>query len=692
MKNGVPNAQTEPRTMSGRINELYCRWGPSSLLFTLACMAWLVWRVGTNPTRIGYPCQRIALAQIVLYFSSIAIPLVAIAPNALRYVRNNEYLKIAAIVLVVASLIVGLRSYESHRETQLRAMGSGTIALPSAAKSLSAGHPDQVQGLLSSGFPLAPNGLEAVVSVSYDPAIDYGGTAPYDPEVNPAYGFVWDTVERLGLGNSTSPLDELIEPGDKVLIKPNWVDYGPAVYTRPEVVRPLIDMAIAAGANQVYVGDGGVGVPKTNSVMDEAGYSDMLSELDSRHPAIALSTANLNVLSEGWHWVYLGGNSSFAGSGHSHWDLSSDGEVTLFDRTYRRTADPQGVNPNGNTTGWYAVNDAVLDADVIINMPKMKTHQSMISTLAIKNLVGCTLGSTFNEDLEDSGDRIAHCHIDKEENFFNNDIFWRAITDMNKVILYADEEGVLQPTQQRKYLNVIDGIEAMEKSQHHLYGGKGVPYYRHVVLASVDPVAADVVGCRLMGYDFNIIPVASNAASDPVHPIGTNDPQRIAIIGEDLDSRFNHVFQFNPDWEDHAGSLPITDFSPPTIASFDREGGNVTANVSGAVAAYALYQENGTRSLKKMNRDGDTYSVSLPDPASPFRIVAQDEYLNSVNTARPCDANGDGDVNVVDWVRVKRIILGLDSWIHLGADADDDGDVDVSDWVEVKKSILALGT
>jgi len=284
--------------------------------------------------------------------------------------------------------------------------------------------------------------------------------------------------------------------------------------------------------------------------------------------------------------------------------------------------------------GWYAVNDKVLDADVIINVPKMKTHNLMINTLAMKNLVGLTLRNTYDEEASDCMPRIAHCITGSTGNdfYFNNDIFWRAVSDMNKVVLYADKQGNLQTTQQRKYLNVIDGIQAMEKSENYGYGGDGLPYDRHVVLASVDPVAVDAVASRVMGYDFNYVPVVGNAASDILHPIGINNPGKIAILGEEIDSRLNHVFVFNDAWKGYAGSLAVTDFVPPTINTVTRQGNTVTANISGGSTAYIIYQIDDTDSILEMDKDLDTYSAVLPSTVSQCLIRAQDEYFNTTST------------------------------------------------------------
>jgi uncharacterized protein (DUF362 family) len=649
------------------ITKLYYKWGHNSFLFTLACLAWFLWRVGTKPTRISYPCQRIALTQIAFFFSSTTIALPSICFQCIQRIRKRQYVKLLGILLLVVLVIGGPIFYKNYRENQLRIAGSGTIPASSVVASSLVNRMGSKADAQSNGFPTTIGMGDPVVSFNYDPSMSYGGTPPYDPEDNPAYNFVWQTVENLGLGSSSNPLDDLIDDGNTVLIKPNWVDFCTAdyaVYTRPEVVRPLIDMAIAAGATTIYVGDGGADSAATNNVINNAGYSQMVSQLASSHPGITIQTVNLISLSYGWHWISLGDNSSFAGSNYTHYDLGAAG-ATLYNHQHYQTADPQGVNPNGQTLGWYAVNDRILDADVIINVPKMKTHQTMIATLSIKNLVGCTQGCTYNEQASDCQPRIPHHKTSGQDYYFGNDIFWRAILDMNKIILYSDQNGVLQPTQQRKYLTVIDGIQAMEKSQHHSYGGGGVRYDRHVVLASVDPVAADAVGCRIMGYDYSIIPSIVNADSDTVHPVGTNDPENIAIVGSEIDSTFNHVFQFNPAWAGGAGSLAITDFTPPTINAISRQDNTVTANISGGLVAYILYQVDGENNIEKMTKDGNFYSITVPGTVSEYQILAQDEHFNTANSAsKPADYDWES-YSDLDHTTVENSFSGTTNHVYM---------------------------
>ena len=85
---------------------------------------------------------------------------------------------------------------------------------------------------------------------------------------------------------------------------------------------------------------------------------------------------------------------------------------------------------------------------------------------------------------------------------------------------------------------------------------------------------------------------------------------------------------------------------------------------------------------------GQPSAIGLSESAN-YRLGSGYWYGISVTTCIPGDANGDGVVNVLDLVKVKRIILGLDP-PTCGADANLDGTVNVFDLVKVKRIILGL--
>lgn len=106
--------------------------------------------------------------------------------------------------------------------------------------------------------------------------------------------------------------------------------------------------------------------------------------------------------------------------------------------------------------------EVLLDADVFINMPTLKTHALTYFTGAIKNLWGCV--PRF--------DRIAlHHSLDQ---------------------LLVDLNGILKPR-----LCVMDGIVGMEGRGPT----NGRPRRLDLVLASRDPVALDATAMRLVGLD-----------------------------------------------------------------------------------------------------------------------------------------------------------------------------------------------
>ena len=46
-----------------------------------------------------------------------------------------------------------------------------------------------------------------------------------------------------------------------------------------------------------------------------------------------------------------------------------------------------------------------------------------------------------------------------------NDTIWRAVVDLNKILLYADGEGVMRDTPQRRYYAIVDGVVAGEGTE-----------------------------------------------------------------------------------------------------------------------------------------------------------------------------------------------------------------------------------
>ncbi|MFC1671203.1 DUF362 domain-containing protein [Spirochaetota bacterium] len=119
----------------------------------------------------------------------------------------------------------------------------------------------------------------------------------------------------------------------------------------------------------------------------------------------------------------------------------------------------------------------VLEYDIIVSIPVMKTHMHTGVTLSVKNMKGCLWRKT-KTDLH---------MLPKVE---NND-------DLSLNIAIADMSSVLVP-----HLTIIDGTVGMEG----LGPSAGNPKKLDMVLTGIDPFEADAVACRLMGLNAEKIP------------------------------------------------------------------------------------------------------------------------------------------------------------------------------------------
>ena len=113
--------------------------------------------------------------------------------------------------------------------------------------------------------------------------------------------------------------------------------------------------------------------------------------------------------------------------------------------------------------------DAV-NADILINLPKIKTHQHMLLTLGIKNLFGCIVGMKKPE--------------------------WHFRTGIDKEMFAAMLVKIYQAL--KPAVNIYDGILGMEGQGP---GKSGDPREIGVVLGSGDASSADRVISEMLGVD-----------------------------------------------------------------------------------------------------------------------------------------------------------------------------------------------
>jgi len=222
------------------------------------------------------------------------------------------------------------------------------------------------------------------------------------------------------------PLPEV--SGRRVLVKPNLLCDRPpeaAVTTHPDVIRAVIAALRAAGA-QVTVADSPASAANLDAVWQTTGIAALCQELDV--PLISLESAG----------------------------------ATRFTR-------------NGFT---FSVANPVLEADLVVNLPKVKSHALTALTAAVKNFYGVIPGYEK---------ALLHKRYSRPETFGH---------------LLETLAETLPPT-----FTIADGIVGMEGQGP----ANGTPIRLGFLLAANDPFAADLQICRLLHLDPTRVPYLTSA-------------------------------------------------------------------------------------------------------------------------------------------------------------------------------------
>jgi uncharacterized protein (DUF362 family)/Pyruvate/2-oxoacid:ferredoxin oxidoreductase delta subunit len=252
---------------------------------------------------------------------------------------------------------------------------------------------------------------------------------------------VMDALHPLG------GMKAFVHKGDRVLIKPNLLvakDADRCVTTNPAVVKAVIHLVREAGGVPA-IGDSPA-VGGLHRVAARAGIAAVAQEYDC--PLVEFREA-----------VRV-----------------SPGK----DYTFRR----------------FELAKAILDADVVINLPKVKTHSMMLLTLGVKNMFGCVPGM-----------RKAQWHL-------------RAGVD------HASFAGMLVELCRlvRPALTIADGIMGMEGEGP----GSGNPRQLGLLVASGNPYALDTAICRIIGAPLEKAPTIQAARQ---RGFAGADPKHIEVLG-----------------------------------------------------------------------------------------------------------------------------------------------------------------
>ena len=259
--------------------------------------------------------------------------------------------------------------------------------------------------------------------------------------------------------NLIGGLEKIIAPGNRVLLKPNVLAIRPpedAVTTHPAVVAAMCELVSEAGGIPI-IGDGS-GIVKPGSTTTSQAFK-----------ASGIENA-----------------ASGCGAELINFETSGFVEVDV---------------PGARQFSRLHISRAVLEADVIISLPKLKTHELTLYTGAVKNFFGT---------VPQKNRKQAHFLEDRGR-------FGEAVVDIYSVV--------------KPQLAVMDGVVGMEGNGP----ANGTPVFAGVIMASYDCVALDIVASELIGIDPLKVPTNKAALS---RGFGTEHPEITGVPLDEVKVRF----------------------------------------------------------------------------------------------------------------------------------------------------------
>lgn len=410
---------------------------------------------------------------------------------------------------------------------------------------------------------------------------------------NGAYEAVRQSLRLLGLDadrfgtDAWNPLSAIISPGDTVVLKPNLISQGHRVrhdewlqvITHGSVIRAVLDYVLLAlsGRGRVIICDG----PQTDSDFDEIVRRTGLNYVTAYGCASGVDVQLLDLRRDRWFQrgdityrretlpgdpggyttVELGEASEFADYALSGRFYGADYDITETARFHNRDRHA------------YVLCRTVMDADVVINLPKLKTHKKTGITVSLKNLVGingyrnCLPHHTLGTP-EQGGDEFPDSRISsrvqsggivafkrllarlggggawartvkrlgravfgdtqqvvRSGNWHGNDTTWRMVLDLNRCLFYFDGTGHRRQRPLR-YLSVVDGLIAGD--------GNGPeapdPVPAGLVVSGQNPLAVDSVCAALMGFDFRRIRMLARGWTMKKMPMASFGADSIRVL------------------------------------------------------------------------------------------------------------------------------------------------------------------
>ncbi|MFL6467079.1 MAG: DUF362 domain-containing protein [Pyrinomonadaceae bacterium] len=390
----------------------------------------------------------------------------------------------------------------------------------------------------------------------------------------------WTSTSRGAFG-------AVIEEGSEVVVKPNLVFHENQgiggileLVSNASIIISVVEEVLKANPRRVVVGDAPIQSCDMQRLLDAmglSGWSERLMETDDRFGGILDFRRTLSTVAKGVRSVeeavrpiekFLLFNLGRESLLESISDSKNPFRVTCYDpRLLEKT------HSVGNHQ--YLIAKEVIDADVVINLPKLKTHKKAGVTNALKNLVGINGnkeylphhrvgGSDGGGDCYPGSDpmkRILEKVLDQqnsassrttekamsfvsenlqrairlkgdetgvEGSWSGNETVARMALDLNRIVLYGNSDATLSDEVQRRVIHICDAVVAGQ--------GDGPlapePFPLGWILASENAAAMDWIGATLLQYDPKKIPLLVHAFERFRWPIAEFMGRDVALLDD----------------------------------------------------------------------------------------------------------------------------------------------------------------
>ena len=381
---------------------------------------------------------------------------------------------------------------------------------------------------------------------------------------NEVYRSVRDLLSQLGMDRTNygtsrwNPLGRWIKPGQKVFVLCNFVYHRrpneslqqfQSKCTHGSVIRAVVDyLLIAVGpTGLVRVGNAPVQSCNWEQVLQDTAAQTSRGFYQRFGAPVEFCDLRLHGDGDSCDYPHSLGDNTDASS--IVVDLGNLSLLSVYDseRPRYRVSDydaRQTERHHKNGSHLYILHNHILDSDVVVSIPKLKTHEKVGVTCAIKGCVGAVArkhclahhrkgprecgGDEFSKDtfgvlrlLSSIDGRVQQTNPNRAAGrtlrfllklmrfvirrlaptingaWPGNDTCWRMAVDIARLVVHVDRKGILHEEMIRPHLAFLDGV----------VGGEGSgplspsPVHTGALAFASCPVRLDEVAACLMGWD-----------------------------------------------------------------------------------------------------------------------------------------------------------------------------------------------